>query len=72
MRTITIYFDSECIFPDVITVLSSHQKSAEPHTCNCNVWCKLVMGFLDEISNSEKNPNGEGYQFVNPNYKFTG
>ena len=25
--------------------------------CNCNVWYKLAIGFLQEISNLEKNPN---------------
>ena len=30
------------------------RSSYEPHTCNCNVWCKLAIGFLQEISNLEK------------------
>ena len=54
------------VFLNVIFVLLSHQKKVvlrhfpltrpvyEPHTCNCNVWCKLAIGFLQEISNLEK------------------
>ena len=30
------------------------------HTCNCNVWCKLAIGFLKEILNLHGKPGMSG------------
>ena len=67
MSTITKRFDSECTvyfkyyfcyhFRQMHAVFRCFPKqnhSYEPQTCDCNVTCKLVVGFMQEISNSKK------------------
>ena len=65
--TITRCVDAECIFLILllffvigkihclfIWTFPPKRPGSEPHTCNCTVWCKLTIGFLQEIFNLEK------------------